>query len=70
MIETTQSINNFLPITFGIAAALIVSKPFNRGLYDYAIRSKQLPVLRNHMPAKTGQIRVRDILPTVRGEDY
>jgi len=70
MIETTQSINNFLPITLGIAFSLIVSKLFNRGLYDYAIRLKQLPVLRNHMPAETGRYRVCDVLPHLRGHEY
>ena len=62
MLETTQSINNFLPITLGIASALIVSRLFNRSLYDYALRAKQLPVLRNHMPKKTGRFRIRDII--------
>jgi H+/Cl- antiporter ClcA len=53
MLETTQAINNFLPITLGIATSLMVAKAFNRGLYDYAIRSKQIPVLRNNMPEFT-----------------
>jgi chloride channel 7 len=40
MLETTQSINNFLPITLGIAVSLVVSRIFNRGLYDYSMRAK------------------------------
>ena len=61
MLETTQSINNFLPITLGIAVALVVGRIFNRSQYDYAIRSKQLPVLQHHMPKETGRMRVREI---------
>jgi len=40
MLETTQSINNFLPITLGIAVSLVVARVFNRSLYEYALRSK------------------------------
>ena len=50
MLETTQSINNFLPITLGIAVALVVAKVFNRSLYEYALRSKQVPVILNKLP--------------------
>lgn len=70
MLETTQSINNFLPIMLGIAVALAVSRIFNRSLYDYAIRMKQLPVLRNNMPAKTRLVRVRDIISNRVSDDY
>lgn len=40
MLETTQSINNFLPTVLTIAVALGVAKSINRSLYDYAIRMK------------------------------
>lgn len=70
MLETTQSINNFLPIMLGIAVALVVSRMFNRSLYDYAIRMKQLPVLRNNMPTKTRLVRVRDIIKNRLSDDY
>lgn len=50
MLETTQSINNFLPTVLTIGVALAVAKSINRSLYDYAIRMKQMPLLRNHMP--------------------
>jgi len=40
MLETTQAINNFLPVTLGILTSLVVSKVFNRSLYEYAIRAK------------------------------
>ena len=40
MLETTQSINNFLPMILGIGVSLCVAKACNRSLYDYAIRTK------------------------------
>ena len=62
MLETTQSINNFLPTVLTIAVALAVSKSINRSLYDYAIRSKQMPLLRNHMPEVNCHLRVKELL--------
>lgn len=50
MLETTQSINLFLPIIFTILSSFGVARIFNRSLYDYALRGKQMPVLRNHAP--------------------
>ena len=40
MLETTQSINNFLPTLLAIGVSLGVAKACNRSLYDYAIRTK------------------------------
>jgi len=62
MLETTQSINNFLPTLLSIGVALGVSKACNRSLYDYAIRMKQMPLLRNHMPDCNANIRVKELL--------
>lgn len=62
MLETTQSINNFLPTLLAIGVALGVAKSCNRSLYEYAIRAKQMPLLRNHMPDANLDIRVKDLL--------
>jgi H+/Cl- antiporter ClcA len=40
MLETTQSINLFLPIIFTILSSFGVARIFNRSLYDYALRGK------------------------------
>ena len=50
MLETTQSINNFIPTLLAVGVSLCVAKAINRSLYDYAIRAKQMPLLRNHLP--------------------
>ena len=62
MLETTQSINNFLPTVLTIGVALAVAKSINRSLYDYAIRMKQMPLLRNHMPEENCKLRVKELL--------
>ena len=50
MMETTQSINMFLPILITIVFARGTSQMFNRGLYDYSLRQKQIPLLNEQMP--------------------
>jgi len=62
MLETTQSINLFLPMLIGIMVSLAVARGFNRSLYDYAIRAKQMPLLRNHVPKKNKDMRVKELL--------
>jgi H+/Cl- antiporter ClcA len=61
MLETTQSINLFLPIVFTIMVSLATARACNRSLYDYSLRSKQVPLLRNHLPKENKDIRVRDM---------
>jgi hypothetical protein len=39
-----------------------VARLFTRSLYDYALRAKQLPVLKCTVPYKNRQIRVNAIL--------
>lgn len=62
MLETTQSVNLFLPIILTVAVSLFVSKQFNRGLYDYAIRGKQLPFLREKIPVHARHLHAWEIM--------
>lgn len=62
MLETTQSINLFLPIIVTILISNGTSKIFNRSLYEYAIRGKQMPLLRNHLPKINRKIRVKELI--------
>lgn len=50
MMETTQSINLFIPMIITIHVSHQVARIFNRSLYDYSIRAKQMPLLRDHVP--------------------
>lgn len=62
MLETTQSINLFLPIIFTVLTSFGVAKAFNRSLYDYAMRAKQMPILRNHAPKRTKNLKARQFM--------
>lgn len=45
-----------------IGVSLGVAKACNRSLYDYAIRSKQMPLLRNHVPEANKNLRIKEVL--------
>lgn len=62
MMETTQAINMFLPILVSIMVSHGTALLFNRSLYEYAIRAKQIPMLRNHVPKQNRGIRVRELI--------
>lgn len=50
MMETSQTINLFVPIFFTIIISNKVGALFTRGLYDRAVRGKQMPILRDFVP--------------------
>lgn len=62
MMETTQALNLFLPILVSIMVSHGVGRIFNRSIYEHSIRSKQMPLLRNHVPTQNEEIRVRDMI--------
>ena len=62
MMETTMSITIFLPIAISIMISNGVSMIFNRSIYEYSIRGKQIPFLRNHMPKQTRSVRIREVI--------
>ena len=53
MLETTSSINIFLPMMTGIMVARAVGNLLTNSLYDRALRMKQMPFLRSEPPAET-----------------
>lgn len=50
VMETSQAINIFIPIFFTVAVANFIGSLFTRGLYDRAVRGKQMPILKEKMP--------------------
>lgn len=58
MLETTDAINLFVPIMLSIFVSHAVARQFNRSIYEYSIRAKQMPLLRNHLPEATKNIMV------------
>jgi CBS-domain-containing membrane protein len=62
MLETTSSIDLFIPQMVAIVTARAVAKMFTRGLYDRALRTKQIPLLRSNLPAETECLPVKDFM--------
>jgi len=58
----------FLPILITIGVSHATGVLFNRSLYDYALRAKQIPMLSEDMPRKNWTVRVRDQLAALHGE--
>lgn len=57
MLETTQSINMFMPMLITMTISYGVGKFFTKSLYDRALRSKQVPFLKNHVPRNNKDLR-------------
>jgi len=68
MMETTNSITLFLPILITILISNGVSMIFNRSLYEYGIRGKQMPFLRNHLPNSERKKRIREVVRSLELE--
>ena len=47
MLETTQSINLFIPTIFSLVVARAVGNYLTRSLYDVAIAGKGIPLLKD-----------------------
>jgi CBS-domain-containing membrane protein len=62
MLETTSSIDLFIPQMVGIVTARAVAKMFTRGLYDRALRTKQIPLLRSTLPDETENLAVKEFM--------
>ena len=62
MLETTSSINIFVPMALGILVARAVGGIFTVGLYSRAIRAKQLPVLKEVIPHDNKNIPIYKIM--------
>jgi len=57
MLETTSSINWFIPMMLNILLARAVGNACSRSLYDTALRSKNIPLLRSGAPKQTRNTR-------------
>ena len=60
MLETTSSINIFLPMTIAIFVARVVGNMITNSLYDRALRAKNMCFLRSEAPKQT-----KDLLASV-----
>lgn len=64
MLETTQSINLFLPMIFTIVVSVSVGNYFNKSIYNQACDMKQIPVLSENLPFQNLFVRAEEIMTT------
>lgn len=62
MLETTSSVNIFLPMLIGIMTARASGSLLSPSLYDRALRMKQMPFLRSVAPNSTKYLKAREIM--------
>jgi hypothetical protein len=62
MCETTDSINLFVPMMIAILVSRAVSGIFTTSLYDRALRTKQMPVLKEMIPEATNHVKVKFLM--------
>lgn len=62
MLETTQSINLFLPILIAILVSTSVGNLFNKSVYQVAIEIKQIPVLQNLISFQNQFARASEVM--------
>jgi chloride channel 6 len=64
VMETSLAINIFLPTIVTISVANFTGQFFTRGLYDRAVRAKQMPILKKAVPRVNSKIRAEEIMNT------
>lgn len=57
VMETSQSVNIFIPICVSVAIANFVGEQFTRSLYERAVRGKQMPIITSQMPFSNRYLR-------------
>jgi len=62
VMETSQAINIFMPILITVGVANFVGSQFTRGLYDRAVRGKQMPILKKEVPHANSMYRAENIM--------
>mmetsp|Transcript_3406 Transcript_3406/g.5749 ORF Transcript_3406/g.5749 Transcript_3406/m.5749 type:complete len:185 (+) Transcript_3406:1549-2103(+) len=62
MLETTQSINLFIPMLITMLTSYGIGILFNKSLYNRALRVKQVPLLKNHVPFQNHNLRAKVVM--------
>ena len=62
VMETSQSINIFLPTVISIGIANFTGDLFTRGLYDRAVRAKQMPILTDQVSSSCRYVRAEQLM--------
>ena len=62
LLETTQSINLFIPILLTMLTSYLTANFFNFSLYNRALRNKQVPMLKDNVPEMNINMRAKVIM--------
>lgn len=62
MMETTQSVDLFIPIIFTLFFSFLTGAAFNKSLYALALKSKSIPVLVKEVPPENSKMQALDIM--------
>ena len=62
MMESTNTINLFIPVTFAVMIAYLVGGIFTRSIYINAVRTKNIPLLIEHVPEASAYYQAEDIM--------
>lgn len=62
MLETTQSVNMFIPMFITIMFSYLTGLLFNQSLYFRSLRAKQVPYLRHSVPAVNKNLRAKMLM--------
>jgi CBS domain-containing protein len=62
MMESTNTINLFIPITFAVMIAYLVGGIFTRSIYINSVRTKNIPFLIEHVPENSSYYLAEDIM--------
>ena len=62
LLETTQSINLFIPILLTMLTSYLTANLFNYSLYNRALRNKQVPMLKDNVPEMNVNMRAKVIM--------
>lgn len=62
LLETTQSINLFIPILLTMLTSYLTANFFNFSLYNRALRGKQVPMLKDFVPEMNQNMRAKVIM--------
>jgi hypothetical protein len=57
LLETTQSINLFIPMLITMLTSYMTANIFNLSLYNRALRNKQIPMLKDNVPEVNVNLR-------------
>ena len=59
LLETTQSINLFIPMLITMLTSYMTANFFNYSLYNRALRNKQIPMLKDFVPEINTNLRAK-----------